>query len=150
MGLRDLLLVLHVLAAAAWFAAPLALVPMLRRTAPHGRAAFLEVARLSTRFGIIGAVGNVATIAFGVGLLFVRFGGFAGAPIRFHVGLGFVIIASVLGFVVQKPAGEALVRAAMAEDWTPERTDRQVRKLAGGVGAQHALWLAALVSMVWR
>ena len=145
----QVLLVLHVVFAVLWFAAPLSAVPMLRRVAPHGREAFHAVALSATRQGVVGAVGNVCTFLSGVGLMFAVYGGMS-APVRFHVALGLVLLAGVLGFLVQRPAGQRLAQLATDPDWTPEKTAGQVKRLAMGVRAQQTLWLGCLIAMFAR
>ena len=149
MSIYLVLVVLHIVFAAAWFAAPLALTSMLRSALPHGREAFGSVAKVATRFGIIGAIGNVGTIVLGVALIFVR-GGFASVPPTYHAALTLALIGGGLGFGIQKPAGASLVETAEREDWSAEQAAATIGKLGRGVAAQHALWLTILVLMYWK
>ncbi|MCP4810386.1 MAG: hypothetical protein GY913_22705 [Proteobacteria bacterium] len=108
-----------------------------------------HVAETSTRMGRVGAVANAGTLATGLGLMFAVYGGM-GAPVRFHVALSLVLLAGVLGFAVQKPAGKKLVELASAPDWTVEKTAGQMKKLAIAVRLQHVAWLGCLIAMFLR
>lgn len=149
MSLHLILVVLHIVFAAAWFAAPLALTSMLRSALPHGREAFGSVAKVATRFGIVGAIGNAGTIALGIALIFVR-GGFASVPPTYHAALTLAVIGAGLGLGIQKPAGSSLVEDAQREDWNAEQATATIEKLSRGVAIQHALWLTILVLMYWK
>lgn len=143
----QIAVVLHVTFAALWFGAPLAAGPALRIGAQSGREAFLVAATVAQRSGKVAAIGNLGVLLTGVALIFVRYGGMAALPVRFHIALGLVTVAFVIGVVFLRTLSAKIVAAAQDPSWTPSVTDPLRKKLAMFGGISHLIWLISLILM---
>lgn len=137
--LTTAVLILHVLLNALWFGSHLGTAARLRRGHVAGGAALtgaVEDARRMRGPAIVGAVG---TFASGIGLIFLRYGGFKGLPIGFHVALGLAMIGVLVELAVVGPAIKAVREGA------PGRG--AVKRVAAGTGVIHLIWLVSLSLM---
>ena len=135
------LLVVHILLAASWFAARLGVAGRLRRGFERGGTAALEAIADATRQQRWAFGAGVLTLATGLGLLFLL-GGFRGSPPRLHIGLALTLLALVSELVLAYPALRRLGVPAQAESGR--------KRLALASGLVHLLWVATLVTMVWK
>lgn len=150
MSTYQLLVIAHVASAALWFGAPLLSSSTCKAALPHGREAFLAAARVAMRGGALAGMGSVLALATGVSLLFTVYGGFGGAPARFHAALGLVCIAVFLGFGPLRMLTTRLARDAKSDNWTPARAAATLKRIGMFGGISHLLWFAALFLMYAR
>jgi hypothetical protein len=143
----HVLVVLHVIFGALWFGGPLLIGSTIKSALPHGRPAIHAAAGVANRMATFGLVGNLGSLLTGVGLIFWRYGGMKGLPVRFHIALGLGLIGAVLGFVLLKPTASKLLAAAGAEGFTAEAAGPAKKRLAMATGINHLLWLVALTLM---
>jgi hypothetical protein len=143
----NILVVFHVLFGALWFAGPLMLAGTLKKAQPHGQAAFHAAAQIADRMGLYAVVGNLGSLLTGVGLIFMKYGGMKGLPVRFHIALGLVLIGTAVGFGLLKPTVGKIVKAAAAADYDPTSATKTMKRVSMGVGINHLLWLICLVLM---
>lgn len=140
------LLALHILAASCWFAPRLFWPRRLRAALQSLEAAKVTVPALSRELNLTAASALIA-IATGVGLIFVH-GGFKAVPPRIHASLGLVVIAFVVGLVLETPA-LVKIRAAVERSALGE-AQPHVKRVVIGAMIEHSVWLVVLVLMVWR
>jgi putative copper export protein len=147
MSVVNILAVVHVAFAALWFGAPLMMGSTLKKARPHGQAAFHAAAGVAHRMATLASVGILGVIATGVGLIFLKYGGMKGLPVRFHIALGLALLATGVGFGLLKSTAGKLVSAAAAEGFQPDSATASIKKLSMGTGINHLLWLICLVLM---
>jgi len=137
----QIVLIVHVACAASWFGGTLFLPRRVRDAlslgADGGRVA---IAGLQHE-GRVLRVASTLVFLTGMGLVFLRFGGFAGLPVRFHISLLLTLIWLGLDHAV---TGRAL------KTLSPTATPAEAKRLTGVVGAQHLLFTTTLVLMLWR
>jgi hypothetical protein len=147
MQVVHILVVFHILFGALWFGGPLMIGSTLKKSLPAGQQAFAAATGVAGRMSLLGLVGTLGSLLTGVGLIFMKYGGMKGLPVRFHAALGLVLLASVLSFVlVKKPVGR-LAAAAAASDFDAAAATSGAKRLSMGVGINHLLWLVCLVLM---
>ena len=141
------LVVLHILFGTLWFGGPLMIGSTLKKALPAGQQAFAAATGVANRMSVLGLVGTLGSLATGVALIIVKYGGMKGLPVRFHAALGLVLVASVLSFVmVKRPVGK-LAAAAAGADFDTAAATSGAKRLSMGVGINHLLWLICLVLM---
>lgn len=149
--LRILLLLLHISSAAVVFAGPLGMTRNLRANLEIGGKALELAARDAARRAAFVGLGAIGTLATGVALIFLM-GGFAVAPLNFHMALGLMFLALFVGLVVVRPQVQSIVKrttnaSAPADS---EAIRSAIRRIAMGQGIQHLLWLGMLTLMFYR
>lgn len=147
MSVVNILVVFHVVFAALWFGAPLMLGSVLKKAKPHGRAAFHAATTVGARMAMLAGVGVIGVVVTGVGLIFLKYGGMKGLPVRFHIALGLGLLATGVGFGLLRPTVSKLAQAASAESYDLEQATASIKRVAMGVGINHLLWLICLVLM---
>src|SRR4051812_7168386 len=95
---------LHIAAMAVWLAGGLGLAGDVRRTLARGKPHTDLLTSRVERTLTIAMISGFLTIATGLGLIFVVYGGMKGLPVRYHASLGLAIVAYALLFTVLKPA----------------------------------------------
>ena len=146
--LFQLLLVVHVMSAMVWFGGTL-LVPRRARAAlDAGLPAARPQLEALGREGRMMAGAALIVFLSGVSLVMVR-GGFAGLPVRFHIGLTLSLIWIIVGATAVRSTGEKLVAAAQGEAITDD-ADALRRRLSMLTGIQHGLFTVITVLMLWR
>lgn len=143
----SLLVILHIALGALWLGTPLYAGPLLKRAAELDQAAALQVAQAANRSVTITAVSILGVLLSGVGLIFLRFGGFGGAPPRFHIAMTLVLVATVIGFAVLKPTVNRVVTAASGGDYEGSMALAAGKRLSMVTGITHLLWLGSLTLM---
>ena len=129
--------VLHLLAAAAYFGLGLRLAAWARAlaTAPGDGAL---AAQGTTTVREMGAA-LLATLVFALGAMFTPPGGFAYYPPTFHASLGLLLVLVAVHFAFVAPAWRKHAAAPSGE---------AVGRIAAGTGIGHLIWVVILVLMV--
>ena len=139
MLLKNILVLLHVIAAAGWFGLALILGAVSRK-AEDGDGAGLrdvgsKVERLMTIFIVL-------TFIFGFGALFAG-GGFAVYGPLYHTSLLLIFILVLVQFFVIRRGWASIASASGGSG--SHRT-----KVSMGIGVGHLIWLVVLVMMFWN
>jgi hypothetical protein len=141
--MRTFLLVIHILAASAWFGHKLTIPRDIRTSLEHGPAAAAQMVRRTSATARLGIGSALLTVVSGVALL-----GQADWRATTLRGLGILaaIGAIVMGATLARPAWAALEQAV-------ERGELAVaaaygRRFARHLHTENLLWLAALTAMV--
>lgn len=143
----QILVVFHVVFGALWFGGPLLVGSIVKSAAPHGRAAFHAATTVAARAGTLAVVGNLGALATGVGLIFMKYGGMKGLPVRFHIALGLSLVGAAVVLGLLKPTLGKLVSASAADGYDPSAARPSVKRLAMATGINHLVWLVCLVLM---
>lgn len=147
--LRIIVLVIHVSAAAILVGASAGLVRNLKRTLDLGAAAFLVAAEDCARRAKLMGMSSILTIATGLGLIFML-GGFARAPINFHIALALMLGAIGFSSVFMRPRAMKLLSVAKTEPFDKDLALGTIKKMAMGQGILHLLWVTTLTLMFVR
>lgn len=142
--LKNLLILLHIITAAAWFGMGLRLAAQARTVGSlEGKAAVAlagDVGRTVRFMGIFAALTFFFGLAtFGVGSTMGHYG-----P-QFHTAILLVAILLVVQYVLVQPNWKKLQNAVE----TGAETEPLRKRIAMGVGIQHLLWVITLIMMLW-
>lgn len=148
-ALRIILLVVHVTAAALLLGAPVGVARTIKSSLDSSKSAFESAARDGARRAAIASGGSLIVLLTGIALIFTV-GGFARAPINFHMALGIMLVALVVSAVIVRPMGTKLVDLAKAETIDKDAARSLIKRQAMGVGILHLLWLSMLTLMFVR
>ena len=135
------LVVLHVVFGAMWFGAPLVAGSTIKSALAAGASVYAHAAGVVAKMARLGAIGVGGGLVTGVGLIFVRYGGMAGTPVRFHIALGLGLVASGVAFGLLVPTARKLA------DASGDVAAGLVKRVSMAVGIHHLLWLICLVLM---
>ena len=138
---HQLVLFLHILAAAVWLGAGLGLSRRVKRGLQVGGAALDGALDDARRARVLSLIGAIATVASGLVMLFLL-GGFKAVPVRIHLGLGLSLFALLAEVALVWPAISALLAG--------RRGPGLVKRVAAGTGVVHLLWALTLASMLMR
>lgn len=146
---HTLILVIHISAAAMLIGGGLGISRNLKKAVAIGGATFSLAAEDAMRRGGVLGMCSLLTILTGVGLIF-RIGGFAAAPLNFHIALGLMLIGFVVSSTVMRPGLNAVV--AQSKNPTPDAAAIQagLKKMAAAQGILHLLWVVVLCLMLVR
>jgi hypothetical protein len=147
--LRNLILFVHISAAAVLVGANTGTVRNLRRTKELGRDVFLIAAEDAVLRGKILGICSVMTLMTGV-MLILKMGGMAAAPINYHIALGLMLIAVAVSALIMRPTGAKLLILAKSEQFQAKMVPPLTKKLAMGQGILHLLWAIILLLMIFR
>jgi hypothetical protein len=125
------------------------LVRNLKRTLDLGKDAFVVATEDGAKRARLIGMCSLATIATGLVLIFM-IGGFARAPINFHIALATMLVAITFSSVFMRPQMMKLVGLGKAESLDPSAALAHIKKLAMGQGILHLLWVATLTLMFVR
>lgn len=146
MNLANVLKLVHIAAMAVWLAGGLGIAGDVRRTLARGKPHTELLVPRVDRALTIAMIAGLLTIATGLGLVFVVYGGMKGLPIRYHASLGLALVAYALLFTVLKPA------TARLEEALSKGEGRDLRALSKRIamltGIDHLLKIVILVLMV--
>ncbi len=146
MPAANLLVIFHIAFAALWLGAPLFIRSTLKQAEPHGAPAFRGAAAVAAKAATFTGAGAAGALLTGVGMIFLRYGGMKGLPVRFHVALGLVLVGCGVVFGLLRPAVGKVVAAA--ETGADAATLAPLyKKIAMGTGIGHLIWLVSLVLM---
>lgn len=134
--LKNVLVILHIITAAAWFGLALPITRRARLVAaggPESGALAEEGAHIVKLLGVFSVLTLVfAFAAFSVG---ISAGGAYGWP--YHTALLLILVLIGVQFGIVRPGWKALPAADA------------VKRVAMGIGIGHLLWLVILVLMFW-
>jgi len=145
--LKWVLVVLHIITAAAWFGLGLRLAAWARKTVERSGNAAVVMAedgqrsvKLMTVFVVLTAVFSIA--AFVVGGAFARYG------VAYHTSLLLIILLMLDQILVIRPAWNTLVTAVSSDGPSASEIMASAKKrVAIGTGVGHLLWLVMLILM---
>ncbi len=137
--LHNLLVLLHVITAAAWFGLALVIGGMARRVAADGGASLVEegskTVKMMTAFIVL-------TFVFGF-LAFLLGGGFVAYGPVYHASLLLVLILVAVQLFVIAPSWKRLALGG-------EAAGSARKRITTGIGMGHLIWLIVLVLMFWN
>ena len=142
--LQVLLLVLHVITAAAWFGLALRLGAQARQVGGLEGEAAVAMAREGAQAIRLMGLFLLLTFIFSMGVLGLG-GGYPGQW-QYHVASLLIVVLIALQYALIRPAWKGLAEAAASH----EDSGRFTKRIAMSVGAGHAIWLALLVLMFWN
>ena len=149
MPIYLILKILHILGAAIWFGAGLALPGDLRRTIERGKPHTDLLGERVNRLNRVISGSGVFTILTGLGLI-IDMGGFANVRPAIHAGFGITLVLFMIGIALSLPTWKRIesILEGEGEDFS------EARRLAGRFsmihGIEHLLWLIVLILMVYR
>jgi hypothetical protein len=144
--LKYSLVMLHIIAAAAWFGLGLRLAGQARSVVEAGAEAGQALADDVQRSVNLMNVFAGLLLVFALGALFAG-GGFARYGWPYHTSITLVLLLILDQYFVIRPAW-ATLRSALGGD--AEAVDSAATRIAAGTGTGHLLWLATLVLMYWE
>jgi uncharacterized membrane protein len=147
--LRIGLLVLHIASAALLFGGALGLPRLVRNALSLGAAAFRVAAKEAQRRGTLTGIASLMTLWTGVALIFML-GGFARAPINFHIALTLMLVAIACNLVFIRPSLSKLVREGENPEPSATVVALALKKISMGQGILHLIWITNLVLMFHR
>ncbi|MXX96698.1 MAG: hypothetical protein F4065_02060 [Rhodothermaceae bacterium] len=148
--LKNLLLILHVLTAAAWFGLSLRLGSQAKFAVAGHPAVAVDGSRTISLMGIM----IFLTFVFSMSLLMVG-GGYPG-QIQYHIASGLIVLLLGIQYLLLRPLWNSL-RTAVESDSdseVSEQSKKQVasraRSIAMTAGVCHLLWFTILILMFWN
>lgn len=87
----------------------------------------------------LGIVSDLITLVTGVAMIFLVFGGFGGAPVRIHIGLGLVVMMFGIGGMVAAPGWREVKGGVEAAN--VERALVGARRLRAGLYIEQVIWV---------
>ncbi|GIV62197.1 hypothetical protein GQ464_016620 [Rhodocaloribacter litoris] len=144
--LKSLFVLLHIVAAAAWFGLGLRLNAqarlVVRLGGEPGHTAAEDLLRTVRQLRLF----LVLTLLFALGAFFAG-GGFRVYGPVYHTSLLLLVVLLLLHTFLVQPAARGLLGAVAREDG--EAFTRHQKKLSMGTGLGHLLWLVVLILMLW-
>ncbi len=141
---KTLLVIAHVITAAAWFGLGLRLAArarlVVRLSGEDARAAADDTARDVRLIGVF----VLLTLLFGAGAFLVG-GGFGGYGPQYHTSLLLIVVAAGVHYALVRP-GWMTPTGALAHG---EDAEAGRKRVAMGIGIEHLLWLVIIVLMFW-
>lgn len=145
--LKNLLLILHVLTAAAWFGLSLRLGSQAKFAVAGHPAVAVDGTRTISLMGIM----IFLTFVFSMSLLMVG-GGYPG-QIQYHIASGLIVLLLGIQYLLLRPFWNSL-RIAVESTSDSEQPEKQVasraRSIAMTAGVCHLLWFTILILMFWN
>ncbi len=148
--LKNILILLHILTASAWFGLSL----RLGSQAKFAVSGYPDVAIDGTRTISLMGIMLFATFVFSTSLLTVG-GGYPG-QLQYHIASGLIIILLGIQYLLLRPLWNMLRKAlkVISESEEAEELKRRVkfraRLISGVTGICHILWVTILVLMFWN
>ncbi len=148
--LKNLLIILHVLTASAWFGLSLRLGSQAKFAVAGHPAVAIDGTRTISLMGIM----IFATFVFSMSLLMVG-GGYSG-QIQYHIASGLIILLLGIQYLLLRPLWNLLRKAieSTSESEISEQPGRQIvfraRFIAVVAGFCHLLWFTILILMFWN
>lgn len=147
--LRIILIILHVSSAAVLVGANTGLVRNLKRTLELNKDAFVVATEDGAKRARLMGMCSLATLVTGLILIFM-IGGFARAPLNFHIALAIMLGAIAFSSVFMRPNMMKLVKLGKADAIDSKSALPLIKKLAMGQGILHLLWVTMLTLMFVR
>ncbi len=148
-ALFGILVVLHIITAAAWFGLGLRLAGRARKVAEiggEGAAALATDGQSSVRQMNIFIV---LTLLFSIGA-FIAGGHFAAYGPLYHTSVTLIVLLTLDQLFVIRPGWNALQAAVTGDGGASAAAESARKKVAIGTGVGHLLWLVMLVLMLWN
>ncbi|MCY3629970.1 MAG: hypothetical protein OXI05_02530 [Bacteroidota bacterium] len=148
--LKNLLLILHVLTAAAWFGLSLRLGSQAKFAVAGHPAVAVDGSRTISLMGIM----IFLTFVFSMSLLMVG-GGYPG-QIQYHIASGLIVLLLGIQYLLLRPFWNSLRTAveSASDSEVSEQSEKQVasraRSIAMTAGVCHLLWFTILILMFWN
>ena len=139
--LKWILVILHVITAAAWFGLGLRLAGQARTVVEENAPALATDAGRSVWWMNVFVV---LTLVFSVAAFLIG-GGFAGYGPAYHTSLLLMLVLTGLQFFVIRPGWNGLTSGGSDDDIESAR-----KRVAIGTGIGHLTWLVVLVLMFWQ
>lgn len=143
----EAVLFFHFCFAAMLFGAPMGLTRNLKTCLEAGSAAFKAGAADAEKRSKIAGISAIGLLLTGVGLILLK-GGFGAVNKSYHAALTLMIVAIVVGIVVNRRAVNGISAAAAADSLDNELARSHIKKLAMGTGIVHLIWAILLGLMV--
>lgn len=148
--LKNLLLILHVLTASAWFGLSLRLGGQAKFAVAGHPAVAVDGTRTVSLMGIM----IFLTFVFSMSLLMVG-GGYPGL-IQYHIASGLIVLLVGIQYLLLRPSWNSLRKAVELTNKSEvsEQPEKQVasraRFIAMITGGCHLLWFTILILMFWN
>jgi len=146
--LKYVLVILHIITAAAWFGLGLRLSGRGRSVLSLQEAEANVLVQDTQRSVYLMNIFIVLTLVFSVGA-FLLGGGFATYGPAYHTSLLLILFMVAAQFLLIRPGWNGL-QAALAGPEDTGAADRFRKRIAMGTGAGHLMWLIILVLMFWN
>ena len=147
--LNQTLLILHVLACFYWFGVTATLSSRIRDALSTNGVHTANVLKALADRSLMTNLAALVVLGTGLGLLFSVYGGFGGAPPRFHMGLTLALIWFAVGAFMVRPKLNAISAAVRGDAVGPDAEPLR-KRIAMLTGIQHLLFAIVLVTMLWR
>ena len=145
--LKWVLVILHIITAAAWFGIGLQLAGRVRQLltldAATAQVVGEDIGRSVRYMNLFLAL----TFVFALGA-FLTGGGFAAYGPPYHTSLLLILIFLLIQFLLIRPAWNT-IQSSFAGDVPADKVASSRKRIAMGVGIGHLLWLVLLVLMFW-
>ena len=145
--LKYILVILHIITAAAWFGLGLRLSGRARSVLDLQDAEAHVLIQDSQRSVYLMNIFIVLTLIFSLGA-FLLGGGFAMYGPAYHTSLLLMLVMVAVQFLLIRPGWNGL-QAALAGPEDTGAADRFRKRIAMGTGSGHLMWLIILVLMFW-
>lgn len=145
--LKYILVILHIITAAAWFGLGLRLSGRARLVTGMGESEAKTLLNDTQRSVYLMNVFIVLTLVFSLSAFFVG-GGFAVYGPAYHTSLTLIVLMVLVQFLLIRPGWNGLQTALAGPDATGA-ADSFRKRVAMGTGIGHLLWLTILVLMFW-
>ncbi len=146
--LKYILVILHIITAAAWFGLGLRLSGRARSVLSLQEAEATVLIQDTQRSVYLMNIFIVLTLVFSVGA-FLLGGGFSTYGPAYHTSLLLILFMVAAQFLLIRPGWNGL-QAALAGPVDAGVADRFRKRIAMGTGVGHLMWLIILVLMFWN
>ena len=146
--LKYILVILHIITAAAWFGLGLRLSGRARSVLSLQEAEAIVLIQDTQRSVYLMNIFIVLTLVFSVGA-FLLGGGFSTYGPAYHTSLLLILFMVAAQFLLIRPGWNGL-QAALAGPEDTGVADRFRKRIAMGTGVGHLMWLIILVLMFWN
>jgi len=147
--LKPILVLLHVITAAAWFGLGLRLAGQARTVLEESGAARTALAADGARSVWLMNVFMILTLVFSLGA-FIAGGHFEAYGPVYHSSVTLIVILTLVQFLLIRPGWNALQANADPEAGDEAAAESGRKRVAMGTGIGHLLWLVLLVLMFWN
>jgi len=146
--LKHILVILHIITAAAWFGIGLRLAGQARTVLDQSGTARAALAADGARSVWLMNLFIVLTLLFSVGA-FIAGGHFEVYGPAYHSAITLIVILTLVQLFVIRPGWNTLQANADPETGDPDAAESGRQRVAIGTGVGHLLWLVLLVLMFW-
>ncbi len=147
--LKTILVILHIVTAAAWFGIGLRIVAPARLLPALDAAAARQVAGEGLQAARLMSLFIVLTFLFGLGAFFAG-GGFTAYGPAYHTSLLLILVLTGVQLGLVHRAWTRISAAVSGGGSTAEAVTRGRKRLGMGMGIGHLLWFVILCLMFWN